>query len=221
MLELLSSYPILGAFWMNIQLTAFSAVGALILGTILAVMRVSPSPALRAAGTFYVNTIRNTPLTLIILFCWIVLWGQLGVTVSSNLTRNNFWMAVIGLSVYTAAFVCESLRSGFNTVPPGQAEAARSIGLGFRQTVSLVVLPQAFRGAIAPLGNTLIALTKNSTVATAASVFNASSVMQEMIEFSPDKGIAVFMVIALGFVIIVFPMGVLFTHLSKKLAVAR
>lgn len=219
--ELLANYDVVGAFWVNIQLTFFSAIGALILGTILAVMRISPSAALRAAGTAYVNLVRNTPLTLIILGCWLVLWGQLGVNVSSDLQRNNFWMAVIGLAVYTAAFVCESLRSGFNTVPVGQAEAARSIGLGFTQTVNLVILPQAFRGAIAPLGNTLIALTKNSTVAAAASVLQASTVMQQMIEFDSNQGLAIFMVIALGFVAIVFPMGLLFTWLSKRLAVAR
>ncbi|OKL55181.1 ABC transporter permease [Bowdeniella nasicola] len=219
--ELLSQYDVLGAFWVNIQLTFFSAIGALIIGTILAVMRISPSASLRWAGATYVNVVRNTPLTLIILGCWLVLWGQLGVNVSADLQKNNFWMAVIGLSVYTAAFVCESLRSGFNTVPVGQAEAARSIGLGFTQTVNLVVLPQAFRGAIAPLGNTLIALTKNSTVAAAASVLQASTVMQQMIEFSPQQGLAIFMVIALGFVVIVFPMGLLFTWMSTRLAVAR
>ncbi len=221
MIELLSQYDVLGAFWANIQLTFFSAIGALLMGTILAVMRVSPSPALRWAGATYVNTVRNTPLTLIILGCWLVLWGKLGVELSSNLDNNSFWMAVIGLSAYTAAFVCESLRAGFNTVPTGQAEAARSLGFGFGQTMSLVVLPQAFRGAIAPLGNTLIALTKNSTVAAAAAVPQAATEMQKMIEFSPDLGFAIFMVIALGFVVIVFPMGVLFTHLSQRLAVAR
>ncbi|MDO5727279.1 MAG: amino acid ABC transporter permease, partial [Bowdeniella nasicola] len=219
--ELLATYNVWGAFWVNIELTFFSAIGALILGTFVAILRIAPSAPLRAAGTAYGNIVRNTPLTLIILGCWLVLWGQLGVNVSKDLKTNNFWMAVIGLSVYTAAFVCESLRSGFNTVPVGQAEAARSIGLDFRQTVSLVVLPQAFRGAIAPLGNTLIALTKNSTVAAAASVLQASTVMQQMIEFSPDQGLAIFMVIALGFVIIVFPMGVIFTYLSKRLKVAR
>ena len=219
--ELLAQYDLLGAFWVNIELTFFSAIGALIIGTVLAVMRVSPSASLRWAGATYVNVVRNTPLTLIILGCWLVLWGQLGVNLSQDLQSNNFWMAVIGLALYTAAFVCESLRSGFNTVPVGQAEAARSIGLGFTQTVGLVILPQAFRGAIAPLGNTMIALTKNSTVAAAASVFQASTVMQQMIEFSPNQGLAIFMVIALGFVIIVFPMGLLFTYLSTRLAVVR
>ncbi|MDO5701205.1 MAG: amino acid ABC transporter permease [Bowdeniella nasicola] len=221
MSELLSQYDVLGAFLVNIQLTLASAICALVLGTVLAVLRISPSPALRFAGTTYVTLVRNTPLTLIIFGCWMVLWGQLGVNVSDDLARNNFWMAVIGLSLYTSAFVCESLRSGFNTIPVGQSEAARSIGLNFAQSVQLVILPQAFRGAIAPLGNTLIALTKNTTVAAAASVLQASTVMQQMIEFSPDQGLAIFLVIALGFVVIVFPMGLLFTFLSRRLAVSR
>lgn len=221
MSELLSQYDVLGAFWVNIKLTFFSALGAFVLGTILAVMRVSPAKSLRGAGAFYVSVVRNTPLTLIILGCWLVLWGQLGIVISDDLTVNSFWLATIGLATYTAAFVCEAIRSGFNTVPRGQAEAARSLGFSFGQTISLVILPQALRGSIAPLGNTLIALTKNTTVAAAAAVFQASSVMQEMIEFSPDQGLAIFMVIALGFVVIVFPMGVVFTSLSKRLAVAR
>ncbi|WP_276800428.1 ABC transporter permease subunit, partial [Cellulomonas iranensis] len=77
-------------------------------------------------------------------------------------------------AVYHAAFVCEALRSGVNTVPVGQAEAARAIGLGFWPAARLVILPQAFRGAVAPLGNVLIALIKNSTVAAAGSVAETS-----------------------------------------------
>ena len=70
----------------------------------------------------------------------------------------------MALSTYHASFVAEAIRSGVNTVPQGQAEAARAIGLGFGPTLREVILPQAYRGAIAPLGNTVIALTKNTTV---------------------------------------------------------
>ena len=159
-------------------LTFFSAIGSLVIGTILAVMRVSPVPLLRGLGAFYVNIVRNTPLTLIIIACNIVMIVNLGFSFSDDLARNNIIWAIVGLSVYHAAFVCEALRSGVNTVPAGQAEAARSIGLTFTQSLREVILPQAFRGAIAPLGNTLIALTKNTTVASAIGVAEAAGLME-------------------------------------------
>lgn len=224
--ELFSQFDILGAFLVTLQLTAASAVGSLLLGTVLALMRVSPAPSLRAAGTAYVNIVRNTPLTLIILACSVGLWGQLGViladpTSPTFFATNGFRLAVLGLSLYHAAFVCEALRSGINTVPAGQAEAARSIGLTFGSTMTQVILPQAFRGAIAPLGNTLIALTKNTTVAQAAGVVQAASVMNTMIEFRPDLMVAIFLIIAAGFAAIVLPLGLLSTYLSQRLRVAR
>ena len=219
--SLFDEFDVLGAFWVNIQLTFFAAILALVLGTVLAVMRISPVPSLRWAGTTYVTLLRNTPLTVIIVFCVLGLWGQLGITLSSDFQRNFFWLSVLGLTVYHAAFVCEALRSGVNTVPVGQAEAARAIGLGFGDSARLVILPQAFRGAVAPLGNVLIALTKNSTVAAAGSVAETSGLLKQMIEFRPDLMVAIFLVFAFGFVLIVVPIGLATTSLSRRLAVAR
>ncbi|GEA84004.1 ABC transporter permease [Cellulomonas sp. A375-1] len=219
--SLFDEFDVLGAFWVNIQLTFFAAIFALVLGTVLAVMRISPVPSLRWAGTTYVTLLRNTPLTVIIVFCVLGLWGQLGITLSSDFQRNFFWLSVLGLTVYHAAFVCEALRSGVNTVPVGQAEAARAIGLGFGDSARLVILPQAFRGAVAPLGNVLIALTKNSTVAAAGSVAETSGLLKQMIEFRPDLMVAIFLVFAFGFVLIVVPIGLATTSLSRRLAVAR
>ncbi|MGZ4751945.1 MAG: amino acid ABC transporter permease [Oryzihumus sp.] len=226
MTDLLKQYDVLGAFWMTIVLTVFSAVGALVIGTVVAVMRVSPVAVLRTMGAGYVNIVRNTPLTLIIVFCNIGLFVNLGLRLADNssstfLVDNNIRLAVLGLSVYHAAFVCEALRSGINTVPAGQAEAARSIGLSFGQNIRHVVMPQAFRGAVTPLGNTMIALTKNTTVASAIGVAEASGLMKEMIEFSPDQLVLVFLVFALGFVVLTLPMGLLFTTMSRRLAVKR
>jgi glutamate transport system permease protein len=221
LLELFAEYDVLGAFWMNIRLTAFAAVGSFVLGTVLAVFRISPVGSLRAIGTSYVNIVRNTPLTIIMVLGVLAVWGQLKITFSPDFNLNFFIYAVIALSIYHAAFVCESIRSGVNTVPQGQAEAARAIGLSFLPAARVVVLPQALRGAITPLGNTLIALTKNTTVAAAASVAEASGLMKTMIEFNPDLMVSIFLTIAIGFCIIVIPMGLVTTWLSDKLAVSR
>lgn len=222
--ELLAEYDVLGAFWMTIKLTVVSALGALVLGTVVAVMRVSPVGVLRAFGTAYVTLVRNTPLTLIVFFCafgfYITLQYRIGAQ-DSPIDVQNFRWGVLGLAVYHSAFVAEALRSGINTVPRGQAEAARAIGLDFRSTLSEVVLPQAFRGAIAPLGNVLIALTKNTTVVATIGVAEASYLMRGMIEFRPDLIYVIFAIMATGFVVLTLPVGVLFTSLSRRLAVRR
>lgn len=212
---------ILSAFWLTIQLALFSAVGALILGTIVAVMRVSPVRILQLLGTWYVNTFRNTPLTLLMVFGVLGATYILGINLApSSITDNNFRWAVVMLSVYHAAFVCEALRSGVNTVPAGQAEAARAIGLTFSQTMSQVILPQAFRGAIAPLGSTLIALVKNTTVAAVIGNQEAAGLMSETVE-NQGSSIGLFLIFALGFVILTLPLGLLFTSMSRRLVVKR
>lgn len=220
--DLFSQYgdAILAAFWMTIRISFFGALGALVIGTILAIMRVSPVTTLRAMGTSYVNVIRNTPLTLLMVFSILGMSGILGLSFSDRATTNAiFWGAVV-IAVYHAAFVCEALRSGFNTIPLGQAEAARSIGLNFGQSLTEVILPQAFRGAIAPLGSTLIALIKNTTVVAVIGVADAARQMQITIE-NEGASLAIFLIFALGFVILTLPLGLLFTNLSRRLAVKR
>src|SRR5918995_4573855 len=119
----------------TIQLFVIAAIGSLVVGGVLAAMRVSPVPFLRGAGMTYVNIVRNTPLTLV-LFFFAFAWNRLGIV-----TLPFFALAASGLIVYTAAFVCEVLRSGVNTVPVGQAEASRALGLNFGLTLSQVVMP--------------------------------------------------------------------------------
>jgi glutamate transport system permease protein len=218
-------YDIVGAFWTTIQLTVYSAVGALILGTVLAAMRLSPVPMLNWIGTGYINVVRNTPLTLIILFCSFGLSQTLGITLvdrnsPTSIVDSNFRLAVLGLTVYTAAFVCETVRSGVNTVPLGQAEAARSLGLTFGQNMRIVLLPQAFRAVISPLGSVLIALTKNTTIASAIGVAEAALLMKEMVE-NEAALLLISGIFAAGFVILTLPLGLFFGWMSKRLAVAQ
>lgn len=219
-------YHIVDSFWMTIKLTFFSAIGALIWGTVLVAMRVSPVPVMRAFGTAYVNIFRNTPLTLIIIFTSLGLSSTLGINLASassttSLADNSFRLAIIGFVAYTATFVCESLRSGINTVPVGQAEAARALGLGFVQVLTLIVLPQAFRAVIAPLANVLIALLKNTTVASVIGVAEASFLMSAMVENESDSLFLVFLLFAAVFVVLVLPLGLLLGWVAKKAEVKR
>jgi len=219
-LDLLSRYDVLGAFWLTVQLAVLSAIGALLLGTVVAVLRVSPVRVLQLIGTSYVNIFRNTPLTLLMVFSLLGATYILGLSLSGDIASNVFRWAVVMLSVYHAAFVCEALRSGVNTVPIGQAEAARAIGLTFGQSMRSVILPQAFRAAIAPLGSTLIALIKNTTVAAVIGAGDAAGLMSEIVE-NETGTTSVFLVFAIGFVILTLPLGLLFTSLSRRLAVRR
>jgi glutamate transport system permease protein len=216
---------IFAAFWITIKLTVYSGIGALILGTVLAGFRLAPVPMLNAIGTTYVNILRNTPLTLIILFCSFGLSQTLGITLvdAKSLTSiddSNFRLAVLGLTVYTASFVCETIRSGVNTVPLGQAEAARSLGFTFGQNLRIVLLPQAFRAVVIPLGSVLIALTKNTTIASAIGVAEAALLMKKMIE-NEAALLMIGGIFAVGFVILTLPLGLLFGWLGKRLAVSR
>ncbi|MEV6741569.1 amino acid ABC transporter permease [Streptomyces sp. NPDC051104] len=221
MFDFLDHYDVLGAFWTTVQLAVLSAIGSLIWGTVLAAMRVGPVPLMRGFGAAYVNTVRNIPLTVIILFTSLglnqTLQVQLGAT---DFKVVNFRLAVLGLIFYTAAFVCEALRSGINTVPVGQAEAARALGLNFTQVLTLVVLPQAFRSVVGPLTNVLIALTKNTTVAAAIGVTEAALLMKEMIE-NEAQLLLISAVIAFGFVCLTLPTGLILGWVGKKVAVKR
>jgi len=211
--DILSNYDVLGAFWMTIKLSFFGALGALVLGTIAAM--------LRFLGTSYVNIFRNTPLTLLMVGSVLGLTYILGLSLDkTDITGNALRWAVVVLAVYHGAFVCEALRSGVNTVPVGQAEAARSIGLTFGQTMKEVILPQAFRGSVAPLGSVLIALIKNTTVVAVIVSAEAASLMQKIIE-AEGGSFSIFAIFALGFVILTLPLGIGFTALSRRLAVKR
>lgn len=218
--DMFAEYDVLGAVWVTIQLSVLGIIGAFILGTIVAVLRVSPVAVLRGIGTSYVNTFRNLPLTLLMVFSILGLSFIMQMSVSTDFARNAFWWAVIMLSIYHAAYICEALRSGINTVPVGQAEAARSIGLGFGQSLREVILPQAFRGAIAPLGSVVIALIKNSTVAAVIGVGDSAGLMQIITE-NEGASLPMFFFFAMVFVILTLPIGLGTTSLSRKLAVKR
>jgi glutamate transport system permease protein len=201
-------------FQMTLRLTLVSAVAALVLGTLLGAFRVSPIPTLRGFGTVYVELLRNTPLTLVFFFMVFVA-PQIGVKLPFETS------AYVALSLYTAAFVCEAIRSGVNSVGTGQAEAARAIGLTFTQTMSQVVLPQALRTVVPPLINIFIALTKNTSVAVGFFVTELMAVGIRLANRNPADVIAVLVGVAVFYLAITIPAGVLAGRLERRVAFAR
>lgn len=202
------------AFLKTLQLLVISGIGALVLGVLVAAMRISPVPALRGFATVYTEILRNTPLTLVLFFCASVL-PQLTIRLDYTVA------AIIGLTFYTSPFVAEAIRSGVNGVPLGQAEAARAIGLGFGQTVSLVVLPQAIRMVIPPLINVLIALTKNTSVAAGFSVIELVAVSRQVIQLNGNATITILAAVAAFYLVITVPLGQAAGYLERRVAVRR
>ncbi|MDR8410462.1 amino acid ABC transporter permease [Nonomuraea sp. 3-1Str] len=220
--ELITYAPELAqGFLENVKLALVALVVSFILGTVLVGMRVSPTPVLRAAGTVYVNVVRNTPLTLVLAFSALGLSDQLGLVFSSQPQTNSFWLVAMGLGVYTAAFVGEALRAGMNTVPVGQAEASRAIGLTFFQTLTMIILPQAFRAVIAPLGSVVIAMIKNTTVATAGGLLTDSAATMKIVFDTTGASIPIFLGVIAAFMVLILPIGYFTGWLSRRLAVVR
>lgn len=201
-------------FLTNIELFLLAGIGSLVFGTILAVLRVSPVPVLRAAATTYVTLFRNTPLTLIFFFF------AFAFPLLKIINLSFFVAAVVALTLYTSAFICEVIRSGINTVPVGQAEAGRALGLTFGQILGNVVLPQAGRAVVPPLISMLIALLKNTTIASGFSVVEAGAIQAYLAERGYNVLVGMLWV-ALFFVILVVPLTLLQRSLEKRWSVAR
>lgn len=187
---------------------------AVVLGLIVGAMRLSPVPVARSIGAVYVNWIRNTPLTLVMFFFAFCLPILLRERIDSIL------LATMALGVYTATYVAETIRSGVNTVPVGQAEAARALGLTFGQVMSLVVLPQATRSVIPPMMSVLIALLKNTTVAAGFSVLNLGSVRYNLSERGENQLVVLLWVMAI-FIALVLLLAWLQRAIESKWKVAR
>lgn len=212
---IIESTPLfLEGLFATLRLLGLAGAGAFLLGMLIAAMRISPVPALRIFATGYTEVIRNIPLLLTLFFCAYVLPYL-------QVKLDFFTLAVIGLTVYTSPFVAEAIRSGFNGVPVGQAEAARSIGLGFGQTVSLVVMPQALRMVVPPLINVFIALTKNTSVAGAFFVDELFKAANTATRDFGNAVIPLLLYVALLYLIITVPLGLIAGAIEKKVVVLR
>lgn len=204
-----------GAFLATLSLTVVSGIFSLVLGTILAAFRVSPIGPLRTFAAVYVEIVRNTPLTLMFFF-WVFVAPSFGFVLPLG-----FWPAIVSLSLYTSAFVCESVRSGINSVGVGQAEAARSVGMSFGQTLVNIILPQAWRSAIPPLISVLIALAKNTSIAAGFAFTELVAITTRLANRHPADVIEVVVGIGLMYLLITIPLGILASTIERKVAFAR
>ena len=204
----------LEGFKNTLGLLIFSGLGALVVGVVIAALRISPVASFRGFATVYTEIVRNTPLTLVLFFCAFILPYL-------QFSPGYFVLALIGLTVYTSPFVAEALRSGINGVPVGQAEAARSVGLTFGQSLSYVIMPQAVRMVIPPLINVFIALTKNTSVAGAFFVFELFGAGRKVTNERGDEVIAILLAVAAFYLIITVTLGQIAARVEKKVAVLR
>ena len=197
----------------TVELSVLSFVFAFAVGMVLAAFRVSPVPPLRAAAATYVELVRNTPL-LVLMFIVVFALPSIGFTWSFYLS------AVVVLSAYTATFVGETVRSGINAVSKGQVEAARALGLTFPQVLRLVVMPQALRTVVGPLGGIFIALLKNSGVAVAIAVSQLTSAATQ-VGTDTAQFIPAFLGAAAAYLMLTIPSGFATNWLEHKVAMKR
>jgi glutamate transport system permease protein len=183
------------SFGTTVELWFCSAVLATVLGIFVATCRVSPVKPLRVFGGLYVGSIRNTPLP-VIFFLLVFGLPEVGISIPF------FAFSVLALGVYTSAFIAEVLRSGIQAVGVGQSEASRSLGLSFGEMLSRVVMPQAARNVVAPLGNVYIACIKNSSVAMAFGVFEATSAAYTLSNAHGGAVMFILAAVAVGYLIL-------------------
>lgn len=215
MLDIVSEYGprLVSGLLTTARMALIAFALAFLFGLLIAACRVSPVPPLVRAAGLYVTFFRNIPLAVLMILVFFVLPDL-------ELGLSGFWSAVLALSLYSGAYLAEIIRSGINTVAAGEVEAARAVGLTFTQVLGLIVLPQALRSVVAPIGSLFIAHTKNTTVAALISA-------GELGDFTRRAGSAsanyftVALLVAIVFVVILVPTGSLFGALERRVAIKR
>ncbi len=197
----------------TVQLTAASFAGAAVLGILVCALRVSPVGVLRALGTAYVETFQNLPLLVLLVLAFFGL-PEIGLQAPPLAT------AIIVIAVYEAAYIAEALRSGVNSVSKGQGEAARAIGLTFGQALRHVILPQALRTVVQPLGNIFIATAMNTALAAAVGVVDLTAAAHRvnLVEAQP---IPIFVGAGVAYALIASIAGFVTGRLERRLVILR
>lgn len=197
-------------FKVTLLISFIALIGSFFIGAIVAVMRIVPIAPLRWIAIAYVEFFRNIPLLVIVFFFYIA-------TPSLGLQLSGFTVGTIGLTIYTSAFIAEAIRSGILSVPTGQMEAARSSGLKYGQTMRMVILPQAIKIVVPPIGNQFINLVKNSSI---LALIAGTELMYQADLISAKTYVVfdVYIFVALFYLIITIPLSFGVSYLEKRLA---
>jgi putative glutamine transport system permease protein len=200
---------LLSGLQVTVLLALASLALALVVGTLIGVLRVLPLPVIPALGTAWVEFFRNSPL-LVQMFIWFYGLPQLGISLPP------FLAAVVALGIYTSAFVAEVVRAGIQAISGGQVDASRSLGMTYLQTMRFVVLPQAFATTVPPLGNLAIALAKNTSIASTIAV--ADLLYQgEVLNAASFKTYEVFAAVAVLYLVLTIPLSIGVNFLERRL----
>ncbi len=208
-----------GGLWVTVQISALGLAGALILGTVVALMRTAPIGPLRWLGTAYVEFFRNTPLVVQLFFLFLGL-PLIGLRFSTDTFESIFRAAATGMALYHGAYVAEVVRGGLLGVDKGQIEAARTLGLSYTQMLRYVQLPQTFRAVIPPIGNIAIALVKNTSLASTIGVTELLFAA-EIVESRTFRAEEAFAAATLLYLLLTIPLGITVNVLERRLLVAR
>lgn len=211
--ELIQTYG--STFVDGFKITIYSSILALlfslIIGTLMAIFQLSKNKLISGLAKAYVEFFRNIPLLIIVMFFYVVVplyW----------ISFDGFQAGTIGLTIYTSAFIAETVRSGIQTVPKGQTEAGLSAGLTYSQTMCYIVLPQAFKIVVPPLGNQFINLVKNSSIL--AIVAGLDLMYQgDLIASETFNTFDTYIIVGLFYLVITLPLSYLMVYLEKKWAV--
>lgn len=204
-----SSQLFVGLGW-TILSSIIALFFSLIIGTVFAIMEVVPSKVMRIIGRAYVEIFRNIPLLVITMFFYLVVPMYV-------VKINGFTAGTIGLTLYTSAFIAETIRSGIQSVSGGQMEGARSTGMTYWQAMRYIILPQAFKIVIPPLGNQFVNLVKNSSVLAFVAGFDLMYQANSIASTTFDT-INSYLVVGVLYLIITLPLSYYMQHLEKKLA---
>jgi glutamate transport system permease protein len=203
-----------GGLWVTFRLVAASFAIALVVGTFVAALRIAPSPWLRRLGGIYVETFRNIPLLVLLTLSYAGL-RRAGVPI-------GVWTAgIASLGLYTAAYVAEVLRSGVFAVSKGQIEASLSLGFSYAETLRRIVLPQAFRTVISPLGSITIAMIKNSAIVGASIIALSDLLKNARIVQAQTFQEEAFFWAAVGYLLLTGTATIAFRQLERRLAITR
>ncbi|MFN5046611.1 amino acid ABC transporter permease [Roseateles sp.] len=211
--NLVSSFVLKGLLF-SVQLTLIAMVGGIALGTVLALMRLSGKKWLAVPAAFYVNTLRSIPLVMVILWFFLLIPLLIGKPMGAELS------AMITFTVFEAAYFSEIMRAGIQSVPKGQVYAGYAVGMTYRQTMQLVVLPQAFRNMLPVLLTQTIILFQDTSLVYAIGAYDLLKGF-EVAGKNFNRPVETYLVAALVYFVICFSLSMLVRRLQKKIAIIR